>query len=97
MRSQQTHSRMRPDAEPRRDAEGFGVTPLRVFNTASASCGSREVGVDVPRATSRRQPARRARGTLSADAIVDAAFAVAAQSSVDELSIPLVAKSLVLG
>jgi AcrR family transcriptional regulator len=42
-------------------------------------------------------PLRRARGSLTADAIVEAAFAVAADSSIDELSIPLVAKSLGVG
>ncbi|MCV7394329.1 TetR/AcrR family transcriptional regulator [Mycobacterium paraseoulense] len=42
-------------------------------------------------------PQRRARGSLTADAIVEAAFAVAADSSIDELSIPLVAKSLGVG
>jgi AcrR family transcriptional regulator len=47
--------------------------------------------------TPRRKSRRRARGSLSADAIVEAAFAVAADSSVDELSIPLVAKSLGVG
>lgn len=51
----------------------------------------------VPRSTSRRQSGRRARGTLSAETIVDAAFALAGESSVDELSIPLVAKSLGVG
>lgn len=42
-------------------------------------------------------PQRRARGSLTADKIVDTAFAIAAESSVDELSIPLVAKSLGVG
>lgn len=42
-------------------------------------------------------PQRRARGSLTADTIVDTAFAIAAESSVDELSIPLVAKSLGVG
>lgn len=51
----------------------------------------------VPRSTSRRQSGRRARGTLSAETIVAVAFAVAAETSVDELSIPLVAKSLGVG
>ena len=48
-------------------------------------------------ATRLRQSRRRARGSLTADAIVETAFAVAADSSVDELSIPLVAKSLGVG
>ncbi|KKC05064.1 TetR family transcriptional regulator [Mycobacterium nebraskense] len=47
--------------------------------------------------TPRRQSRRRARGSLTADAIVETAFAVAADSSIDELSIPLVAKSLGVG
>lgn len=47
--------------------------------------------------TARRQSHRRARGSLTADMIVETAFAVAADSSVDELSIPLVAKSLGVG
>lgn len=47
--------------------------------------------------TSQRGSHRRGRGTLTADAIVETAFAVAAESSVDELSIPLVAKSLGVG
>ena len=51
----------------------------------------------MPRSTSRRQPGRRARGTLSAETIVEAAFAVAGESSVDELSVPMVAKSLGVG
>ena len=46
---------------------------------------------------SQRQSVRRARGSLTADAIVETAFAIAADSSVDELSIPLVAKSLDVG
>lgn len=45
----------------------------------------------------RRQPVRRARGSLTEDAIVETAFAIAADSSIDELSIPLVAKSLGVG
>ena len=53
--------------------------------------------MSVPRSTSRRHSGRRARGTLSAETIVEAAFAVAAESSIDELSIPLVAKSLGVG
>jgi AcrR family transcriptional regulator len=40
---------------------------------------------------------RRARGSLTTDAIVEAAFAIAAGSSVDELSIPSIAKSLGVG
>ncbi len=40
---------------------------------------------------------RRARGSLTKDAIVETAFAIAADSSIDELSIPLVAKSLDVG
>lgn len=40
---------------------------------------------------------RRARGTLTAEAIVEAAFGLAADSSIDELSIPLIAKSLGVG
>lgn len=40
---------------------------------------------------------RRARGSLTADTIVETAFAIAAESSVDELSIPLVAKALGVG
>lgn len=44
-----------------------------------------------------RQPVRRARGSLTEDTIVEAAFAIAAESSVEELSIPLVAKSLDVG
>ena len=40
---------------------------------------------------------RRARGSLTEDAIVETAFAIAADSSIDELSIPLVAKSLDVG
>ena len=51
----------------------------------------------VPRSISRRQSVRRARGTLSAETIVEAAFALAVESSVDEVSIPLVAKSLGVG
>lgn len=47
--------------------------------------------------TTRRQSRRRARGSLTADAIVETAFALAADSSVDELSIPMVAKSLGVG
>ncbi len=45
----------------------------------------------------RRRTPRRARGSLTADAIVEAAFAIAAESSIDELSIPLIAKSLGVG
>lgn len=56
---------------------------------------SKKVRVQGP--TPRRQSRRRARGSLTADTIVEAAFAVAAESSVDELSIPLVAKSLGVG
>ena len=44
-----------------------------------------------------RQPVRRARGSLTEDAIVETAFAVAADSSIEELSIPLIAKSLDVG
>ena len=44
-----------------------------------------------------RQPVRRARGSLTEDAIVETAFAIAADSSIDELSIPLMAKSLDVG
>ncbi|HEY9263105.1 MAG TPA: TetR family transcriptional regulator [Mycobacterium sp.] len=44
-----------------------------------------------------RQTHRRARGSLTADAIVETAFAIAADSSVDELSIPLIARSLGVG
>ena len=44
-----------------------------------------------------RRPVRRARGSLTLDAIVETAFALAADSSIDELSIPLVAKSLDVG
>ncbi|BBY01825.1 TetR/AcrR family transcriptional regulator [Mycobacterium seoulense] len=51
----------------------------------------------VPRSTSRRQSGRQARGTLTADTIVEAAFALAEESSVDEVSIPLVAKLLGVG
>lgn len=51
----------------------------------------------MPHSTSRRQSGRKARGTLSAETIVAAAFDVAGQSSVDELSIPLVARSLGVG
>lgn len=45
----------------------------------------------------RPQSRRQARGSLTTDTIVETAFAVAADSSVDELSIPLVAKSLGVG
>lgn len=44
-----------------------------------------------------RQSVRRARGSLTEDAIVEAAFAIAADSSIEELSIPLIAKSLGVG
>ena len=44
-----------------------------------------------------RQPVRRARGSLTEDAIVETAFAIAADSSIEELSIPLVARSLDVG
>lgn len=44
-----------------------------------------------------RQSVRRARGSLTEDAIVETAFAIAADSSIEELSIPLVAKSLDVG
>lgn len=44
-----------------------------------------------------RQTVRRARGSLTEDAIVEAAFAIATESSIEELSIPLVAKSLNVG
>ena len=44
-----------------------------------------------------RQAVRRARGSLTEDAIVETAFAIAADSSIEELSIPLVAKSLDVG
>ena len=41
--------------------------------------------------------ARRARGSLTEDAIVETAFAIAADSSIEELSIPLIARSLDVG
>lgn len=44
-----------------------------------------------------RQTVRRARGSLTEHAIVEAAFAIATESSIEELSIPLVAKSLDVG
>ena len=44
-----------------------------------------------------RGSVRRARGSLTEDAIVETAFAIAADSSIEELSIPLVAKSLDVG
>ena len=44
-----------------------------------------------------RQSVRRPRGSLTDDAIVEAAFAIAADSSIEEVSIPLVAKSLDVG
>ena len=44
-----------------------------------------------------RQSVRRARGSLTEDAIVETAFAIAADSSIDEVSIPLVAQSLDVG
>ena len=44
-----------------------------------------------------RQPVRRARGSLTEGAIVETAFAIAADSSIEELSIPLIAKSLDVG
>ncbi len=44
-----------------------------------------------------RQSVRRARGSLTEEAIVKTAFAIAADSSIEELSIPLVAKSLDVG
>jgi AcrR family transcriptional regulator len=44
-----------------------------------------------------RQSGRRARGSLTKDAIVETAFAIAADSSIEDLSIPLVAKSLNVG
>ena len=47
--------------------------------------------------TSQRRRTRRARGSITADAIVETAFAIAAASSVEELSIPLVAKTLGVG
>lgn len=47
--------------------------------------------------TSRPRPHRRARGTLTADAIVETAFEIAAETSIDELGIPLIAKSLGVG
>ncbi|MCV7150825.1 TetR family transcriptional regulator [Mycobacterium pyrenivorans] len=50
-----------------------------------------------PTTSRRRQTQRRARGSLTADTIVETAFAIAAESSVDELSIPLIAKSLGVG
>lgn len=54
--------------------------------------------VDVQHTTPRGQQAhRRARGSLTADAIVATAFTIAAESSIEELSIPLVAKSLGVG
>lgn len=51
----------------------------------------------MPRSASRRPSGRTARGTLNAETIVAAAFEVAARCSIDELSIPLVAKSLGVG
>jgi AcrR family transcriptional regulator len=57
--------------------------------------GGKKVKVQGP--TPRRQSHRRARGSLTADTIVETAFAISADSSVDELSIPLVAKSLGVG
>jgi AcrR family transcriptional regulator len=53
--------------------------------------------VKVQGSTPQRQSARRARGSLTEDAIVETAFAIAADSSIEELSIPLVAKSLDVG
>ena len=44
-----------------------------------------------------RQSVRRARGSLTEDAIVETAFAIAADSSIEEVSIPLVAESLDVG
>ena len=44
-----------------------------------------------------RQSVRRARGSLTEDAIVETAFAIAADSSIEEVSIPLIAKSLGVG
>jgi AcrR family transcriptional regulator len=44
-----------------------------------------------------RQSVRRARGSLTEDAIVETAFGIAAESSIEELSIPLIAKSLDVG
>ncbi len=51
----------------------------------------------VPRSTSQPQSGRRARGTLNTDTIVAAAFALAAESSVEDLTIPMVAESLGVG
>jgi len=44
-----------------------------------------------------RHSVRRTRGSLTEDTIVETAFAIAADSSIEELSIPLVAKSLEVG
>ncbi|OLP00314.1 hypothetical protein BVU76_21485 [Mycolicibacterium porcinum] len=44
-----------------------------------------------------RQTVRRARGSLTEHAIVEAAFEIATESSIEKLSIPLVAKSLDVG
>jgi len=44
-----------------------------------------------------RQSVRRARGSLTEEAIVETAFAIAAGSSAEEVSIPLVARSLGVG
>jgi AcrR family transcriptional regulator len=54
-------------------------------------------GVRVQASKPRRRSVRRARGSLTEDAIVQAAFVIAAHSSVEELSIPLIAKSLDVG
>lgn len=55
------------------------------------------MNVRVQDPAAQRQSRRRARGTLSADAIVETAFTIAADSTVDELSIPLIAKSMGVG
>ena len=46
---------------------------------------------------SQRQSVRRPRGSLTEDAIVETAFEIAADSSIEQVSIPLVAKSLDVG
>lgn len=54
------------------------------------------VGVRVQASKAQRK-SRRARGSITADAIVETAFALAADSSIDELGIPSIAKSLGVG
>ncbi len=44
-----------------------------------------------------RQSVRRPRGSLTEDAIVETAFEIAADSSIEQVSIPLIAKSLDVG